>query len=230
MELSDPHKRRLGRMLKAIHSLRVPPELQRSIPKESFSPQWRESLTSLQAQIEKTSFADPAAAKLAAFMKSRRAEISRLIEQTEKLAGALPSKPLELVLCHTDIHRANMLVSENNEFYIVDWDAPLFAPKERDLMFIGGGIDYIWKSKRDEDLFYEGYGETRIDFSILAYYRYERVIEDLVAYGEQLLLTDEGGADRESAYERFTGNFKPGETIEIAEKAYQQIQTSRGSL
>jgi spectinomycin phosphotransferase len=112
-----------------------------------------------------------------------------------------------------------MLIGENGEFYIVDWDAPLLAPKERDLMFIGGGIDDIWKSKRDESVFYEGYGKTDIDFTVMAYYRYERVIEDLAAYAEQLLLTDEGGADREEAYRRFTGNFEPGQTIEIAGKA-----------
>jgi len=32
-------------------------------------------------------------------------------------------------------------------------------------------------------------------------------------------LSDEGGADREEAYRIFTGNFEPGQTIEIAEKA-----------
>ena len=221
MELSDQHKCRLGSTLKAIHSLKVPPELQSLIPKEAFSPQWRESLRSLQERVEEISFQDPAAAKLAAFMKSRRNEISRLLGRTKELAADVRSKPLEMVLCHTDIHGANMLITENDEFYIVDWDAPLLAPKERDLMFIGGGIDYIWKNKRDEALFYEGYGETVIDFATLAYYRYERVIEDLVVYGEQLLLTDEGGADREEACRRFTGNFEPGQTIEIAEKTYR---------
>ena len=152
------------------------------------------------------------------FIKSKHIEISQLITRTEELASKVQSQPQELVLCHTDIHGANMLITSVNDFYIVDWDAPLLAPKERDLMFIGGGIDNIWKSKGDESLFYEGYGETNIDFAVMAYYRYERVIEDLAAYGEQLLLTNEGGADREEAYERFTGNFEPGQTIEIAEK------------
>lgn len=100
----------------------------------------------------------------------------------------------------------------------MDWDNPLLAPKERDLMFIGGGIDNIWKSDREEALFYEGYGKTEINFAALAYYRNERVIEDLASYGEQLLLTNEGGVDREETYERFTGNFEPGSTIEIADK------------
>ena len=54
--------------------------------------------------------------------------------------------------------------------------------------------------------------------SALANYHYERVIEDLVVICEQLLLTDEGSADREQAYRWFTSNFEPGQTIEIAEK------------
>jgi spectinomycin phosphotransferase len=221
MELSDQHKRRLGSALRAIHSAQVPPELERLIPKEAFSPQWREILKSLQAQVEEMFFQDSNAAKLAEFMKSRRREISQLIERTEELASELQSKPLDCVLCHTDIHGANMLITEEEGFYIVDWDAPLLTPKERDLMFIGGGIDDIWKTKQDEAVFYEGYGKTNIDFAMLAYYRYERVVEDLVAYGEQLLLTDEGGADRPEAYERFTGNFEPGQTIEIANATTQ---------
>ena len=49
-------------------------------------------------------------------------------------------------------------------------------------------------------------------------YRYERVIEDLAVICEQLLLTDEGGADREPAYRWFTSNFEPGQTIELSEK------------
>jgi spectinomycin phosphotransferase len=223
MELTDDHKRRLGSALKAIHSTQVSPELKRLIPKEAFSPQWRERIRSLQAQVEELSFQDPNAAKLALFMKSKRNEITQLVERAESLASELQSKLLELVLCHTDIHGANILITENNDFYIVDWDAPLLAPKERDLMFIGGGIDYIWKSGRDEAVFYDGYGKTNIDFAMLAYYRYERVIEDLVAYGEQLLWTDEGGADRPEAYERFTGNFEPGQTIEIADDTYELL-------
>lgn len=27
---------------------------------------------------------------------------------------------------------------------IVDWDEPIMAPKERDLMFIGGGVANVW--------------------------------------------------------------------------------------
>lgn len=231
MEVSDHHKRTLGAALKAIHSVKLPLELKSMIPQETFSPNYRESMKSFQAQVEDQIYDEPVAAKLAGFIKSKRDEIDHLIERVEELAREPQSKPLEFVLCHTDIHGGNMLIGRDGQLakhpdgapvptdnlYIVDWDAPLLAPKERDLMFIGGGIDNIWKSKRDESIFYEGYGKTQIDFPMMAYYRYERVIEDLAAYAEQLLLTNKGGADRPEAYERFTGNFEPGQTIEIAE-------------
>ena len=217
MELSDSHKRTFGAALRKIHEVQLPLELQSLIPQETFSPQWRERVKEFQRQVETIRFDDPNAAKLAEFIRSSRKEIERLIERTEELATELQSSSHEFVLCHTDIHGGNILITENDQFYIVDWDAPLLAPKERDLMFIGGGIDDIWKSERDQAIFYEGYGETDIDFKVMAYFRYERVIEDLAAYAEQLLLTDEGGEDREEAYRRFTGNFEPGQTIEIAE-------------
>jgi spectinomycin phosphotransferase len=100
----------------------------------------------------------------------------------------------------------------------VDWDNPILAPQERDLMFIGGGIDENWKTEREEALFYEGYGKTDINLSALAYYRYERVIEDLVAFSEQVLLTDGSDTDREQAYRWFISNFEPGGAIEMADK------------
>jgi spectinomycin phosphotransferase len=218
IELTDDHRRRLGAALKGIHGAQIPPELKRRIPKEIFSSHWRESLKRFQIQTEKNAFDEPTAAELAEFMKSRRKEIDHLLQRADELASDLPSKPMELVLCHTDIHGGNILIGEDGELYIVDWDNPILAPKERDLMFIGGGIDEIWKSKREEAMFYEGYGNPEIDIAALAYYRYERVIDDLAVIAEQLLSTDEGGADRVQAYRWFTGNFDPGNTIEIAEK------------
>ncbi len=220
-ELTDQHRRVLGSAFRGIHTAQIPPELSENIRRETFSSEWRDDMKSYQAQAEEKNFTEPTAAKLVEFTQSKRNEITRLIERAEKLASELQAKPLELVLCHTDIHGGNILISDKNELYIVDWDDPILAPKERDLMFIGGGIDKLWKSKLEEAIFYEGYDKTEINLSALAYYRYERVIEDLVVICEQLLLTDEGGADREQGYKWFTSNFEPGETIEIADNTYK---------
>ncbi len=217
-ELSDRHRQNLGAALKAIHTAQLPAELKQRIPQETYSPQWREILKTFQRQVENKTFEEPIAAELAKFMNSRRDEIDQLIVRAQGLASELRSKPFELVLCHTDVHGGNLLISSNDELYIVDWDNPLLAPKERDLMFIGGGIDNIWKSEREQAMFYQGYGETKIDWTALAYYRHERIIEDLAVICQQLLLTEEGGADRPRSYGWFRSNFEPGGTLEIAEK------------
>ena len=217
MELSNRHRQILGAELKRIHTTKIPPELKRRIPQETYSPHWREIIRSLQ-QAESNSFHDAIIARLAEFIKSKRDEITHLVERAEQLSLELQSQPSEFVLCHTDIHGRNILISDNNKLYIVDWDAPLLAPKERDLMFIGGGIDQIWKSERDEAIFYEGYGKTEIDLSALAYYRYERIIQDVADYGEQVLLGEKDLAEREQFYKYFTINFAPDHRLKIARK------------
>jgi spectinomycin phosphotransferase len=223
-ELTNEHRQVLGVALKRIHTAQFPPDLKKLIRRESYSSQWREEVRSFQEQVESKSFDDPTAAKLAEFIKSKRNEITQIIERAEHLALELQAEPPEFVLCHTDIHGGNILISDQGQLYIVDWDEPIFAPKERDLMFIGGGIDRLWRSARQLVMFHDGYGKLKMDTSAIAYYRYERVIEDLAAYGEQLLLTDEGGADRESAYRRFTSNFEIRGTIWIANISYKLTQ------
>jgi spectinomycin phosphotransferase len=59
----------------------------------------------------------------------------------------------------------------------------------------------------------------QIDPIALAYYRYERIIQDIAVYCEQLLLTDEGGEDREQSLRYLTSNFLPNNTIAIAYKS-----------
>jgi spectinomycin phosphotransferase len=167
--------------------------------------------------VETDPFVDPAGASLAEFMKLKQREIRFLVERTEQLASKLASQTLKYVLCHSDVHGGNMLVGDQGGFYIVDWDNPILAPRERDLMFIGGGIDTLWNGtiRRQAD-FFHGYGKVRFNMAALAYYRYERIIEDLAVIGEQLLLTDEGGADRQRSLGWFSSNFEPRGTIHIA--------------
>lgn len=120
-------------------------------------------------------------------------------------------------VCHSDLHAGNILIDANDALYIVDWDNPILAPKERDLMFVGGGLGGGGRTAQEEEIpFYQGYGQTHIDSVAMAYYRYERIVQDMAVYCEQLLLSDEGGEDREQSLRYFKTNFLPGSTIEIA--------------
>jgi spectinomycin phosphotransferase len=97
------------------------------------------------------------------------------------------------------------------------------APKERDLMFIGGGVANVWNNPREEELFYKGYGKTNINRIILAYYRHERIVQDIVEYGQALLLTPSGGVDRLEMYKHFMDMFKANGVIDIALKTDESL-------
>ena len=220
VDLSDRHWSVLGAALKRIHTTVAPPALTRRIQQESYSPQWREITKTFLERVEDEVFADPIAIQLAAFLKARRDEIRDLVGRAERLALALQARSPELVVCHSDIHAGNILIDANDDLYLVDWDNPILAPKERDLMFIGGGLGGDGHTAQEEEtLFYQGYGQTQIDPIALAYYRYERIIQDIALFCEQILLTSEGGEDREQALRYLTSNFLPNNVLEIAYKS-----------
>ena len=215
--LSDRHWGALGTALKRIHTAVVPPVLLGRIPQERYSPQWRESVKRFLVSTEGEKYADPVAVKVALLLQTNRAEIENLIARTEQLALALEAQTLEFVVCHADLHAGNVLLTGDDTLSIVDWDNPILAPKERDLMFIGGGLMGNGRTPQEEEiLFYATYGPTSIDWRALAYYRYERIIQDIAAYCEQLLLSDAGGEDREQSFYYLASNFLPDSVLTIA--------------
>jgi spectinomycin phosphotransferase len=225
VDLSDRHWRDFGSALKRIHTAVVPPALTRHIKQETYSPQWRESVKTFVERVEDDVFEDPVAIQLAAFLRSRRDQILDLVERAEQLAQALQARSVECVVCHSDIHAGNILIDANGALYIVDWDNPILAPKERDLMYIGGGQGFDGHTAQEEEaLFYQGYGQTEIDPIALAYYRYERIVEDIAVECEQIFSTNEGGEDREQALRFLISNFLPGNVLEIA---YTSDKTQR---
>jgi spectinomycin phosphotransferase len=222
IDLSDRQWVDFGTALKRIHTAAVPPALIRRIQQETYSPQWREIVKTFLERVDDDAFDDPVAVRLAASLKARRDQILDLVGRAERLARALLSRPLEFILCHSDIHAGNILMDANGAFYIVDWDNPILAPKERDLMFVGGGQMGAGHTPQEEEtLFYRGYGQTQIDPTALAYYRYERIIEDIAVFCEQIFLTDEGGKDREQSFLYLASNFVPNGVLEIAYRSDQ---------
>jgi len=105
------------------------------------------ALRSIYTHIEGTPIADEIGLKLQKFMKKNMPDILRLVDRAEQLGKKLQNHSHKFVLCHSDIHVGNVLIHENSDIYIVDWDEPIIAPKERDLMFIGGGVGNVMNKK-----------------------------------------------------------------------------------
>lgn len=222
-DLADDQWVTLGKVMKQIHKIDVPPSIQLKIRREDYSPKWREAVQSLYAHIESEPSGDEIALKLIAVMKKNSVTIHRLVDRAEQLGKQIQDHTQKFVLCHSDIHGGNVLMDGNNIIYMVDWDDPIMAPKERDLMFIGGGVANVWNKPHEEKFFYKGYGKTEINRTTLAYYRHERIIEDIAVLGQQLLLTSVDNQSRIESYKHFIDQFEPQGVVEIAFKTDENL-------
>jgi spectinomycin phosphotransferase len=215
-QLTDKQWVTLGKALSQVHNLNIPFSIQNRIRQETYTPKWREAVRSLITRIETMpKDGDDIAIKLMISMQENTNIIHQLVNQAELLGDKIKRQSHPFVLCHSDIHGGNVLISDNDTLYIVDWDEPIMAPKERDLMFIGGGVANVWNKPHEEALFYQGYGKTEVNKTILSYYRHERIVEDIAEYGQALLLTTEG-ENRATMLRHFTDMFAPNGVVDIA--------------
>jgi len=215
-KLSSRQWTELGKAIRLIHTVPIPADLKRKIPRENYDSQWRKTVRCLMGIEKQHDFQDPTARKLSIFMESKRFDICRMVERADALAENLQQNPRGCVLCHADAHPGNYHVTSQGDIYLVDWDNPAWAPKEHDLMCIGAGMSGDLPGGNEEKCFYQGYGPVEIDWLALTYFRYERIIQDIAEFGKFLLLSTEGGDDRQQSYKYFIDSFSPGKVVEIA--------------
>ena len=210
-----------GEALRAVHDTKPPTEVRESVRVEDYASTWRNKVGAhLSSRRPK---ADEVARRLDESLDARRQQIKTIVERAEELASTVRTKALPLVLCHGDIHAGNVMVAGDGSLAMIDWDDPVMAPRERDLMFIGGGVGGSWNRPGESDAFYRGYGPTAVDAEALAYYRYERIVEDIALTCDRLLLSGEGGMDRALTLRYFMDAFGPNDVVEIADATYASL-------
>lgn len=206
----------LGKAMRNVHEIDVPTLNLDQVRQETFSPKWREAVRSLYTKFKPEQKDDDITNQLWSFLTENAPTINRLVDRAEKLAQELQDQSHTFVLCHGDLHGGNVLLGKNDTFYILDWDDSIMAPKERDLMFIGGGVGNVWNKPQEIRAFYKGYGKADVNMPLLTYYRHERIVEDIAIYGQQILFSAGSTLDHATAYKHFMDQFKPEGVVEIA--------------
>ena len=217
--LSDAGWRELGAVVRQMHHMQLAPELARQLARETFVPPRSGLLHEVDARVAAGGFDDAYQRALAALWREQRGLILTIAERAEAYGRLLRMQAPPFVLCHADIHTANVLVNDAGQIFIVDWDGALLAPKERDLMFVtGAGAGAIVAfGERAQDLFFDGYGAAEIDPLALAYYRCDWVVQDVAEFGSTILLKqDVGDETRASVLRNVIGIFEPGNTADVA--------------
>jgi spectinomycin phosphotransferase len=216
--MSDEQWREYGRALRHVHETIVPAELAAVLRVDRFMPDGIAQLRRVEAHLARRDSLGPGQRRIAEFWAANDELIRQLVFEAERLGHRLAASLPPSVLCHADIHTNNVLVADDGErIWIVDWDETMLAPRERDLMFVIGGIGPRFVDARRERLFFEGYGAVDVDLTALAYYRFNWALADIGAYGEQVFLRpDLGPHDLDEAVQRFESLFEAGSIVPIA--------------
>ena len=207
-----------GAIMRAIHCTCPSPDLIAQLPRERFGTRWLCRLETVERASRRTQQPHAFANELAELWSEKAAKIEEARERYLSLGSRLQVRGHDHVICHADIHPANIMVDDAGAIHIVDWDEVTLAPKERDLMFFlvdGHSSDAV-------SAFMDGYGDCQVDKIGLAYYRYDWVLQELCDYGERVLLSNElSDLELQFSIDEFKRLFSPGDVVELAETAYR---------
>jgi len=226
--MTGEHWKTTGIICKRIHEVALPHELMHSVRQETFDPaeyiRWVEAFQTLHAGCQP---GRPAERALYASWMAHRPAIQSTLAALERLAGELRGRTLPQIICHADLHPGNLLRDGAGQVFVIDWEDVMIAPKERDFIFVNElaaqGSDVGQASSlslaspdslrqaslqsaaiQDQAPFFQGYGPAEIDWAALAYYRHERVIQDLIECARNVFFRDDlGEATRSDSAQLF---------------------------
>ena len=212
-----------GRFLKKLHSEKIPNRYFETIPADNCGDQYIEMTKNIGMikkylkSHKKILREDNIILDFFAALETYQNKISEIISYLENTVNEISCK--NLCVCHGDIHAGNLLIDKNN-FYVVDWDTMILAPKEKDLMYIGGGIGSKWTKDADIENFYKGYGrEDEVNKNLLKYYRCKRIIRDIYYFTGKITDIKYENEKRSDCLIMFKNLFEPGNAAEMALKA-----------
>ena len=220
MALTAAQWREWGAIMRSIHDAPVPDELAEDIPREIFAVKWLDKIECVEAALARNAYAGEVADVVARIWRAKSDVIDLARRRYLSLGRRMEKTSPDFVLCHADIHTANIIIEHAGALHIVDWDETLLAPRERDLMFF---ID-DGRSADTTDAFLAGYGHRSADLLGLAYYKYDWVIQELGDYGERVFIADSLGSDELALAQReFARLFDADDVIDRAHRAYANL-------
>jgi|SRR3954469_22154571 spectinomycin phosphotransferase len=219
--LTGEQRMELGRLLRQIHDTEPTDELAAMMRREGFAVRDETYIERVAAGLDEAAPPDAIAAALMQTWRHQRDAIAHALRRARELAAYGRSAPRTPVICHADFHAWNILIEPSGSLYVVDWDEVVLAPRERDLMFVSGDIADIDPAGED---FYDGYGEVSIDRALIAYYRYDWVLQEVADYHRRVFDRALGEETRAEALRYFVELFGPGDVVAAANRADDEIR------
>jgi spectinomycin phosphotransferase len=189
--MTNEHWKNVGEIFKRIHKVVLPASGFDDLRRQSLDPSaYARSVDRVETQLSHSGGGERASERdLRSSWIKHRSTIQKLLTSLDKLAGVLRAQTIPHVVCHADLHPGNLLRHGTGLVFVVDWDDVMLAPKERDFIFVGEPAD--GSAQPGGSPFFQGYGQTEIDWIALTYYRYERVVQDVIEYTQQVTFRED---------------------------------------
>lgn len=226
--MTDEQWHEVGVILAAIHKLPLPSASMPSLRQETFDPgiyirQVERLDTHFDRLPTQPDTRKQAERTLRERWRQRRSTISTMLAAMQTLAQVLRRQAGPLVICHADLHPGNIIRDRVGHVHVIDWDDVMLAPKERDFLFVECAPAEN-AAHAGVSPFFQGYGSAKIDWVALAYYRFERVIQDLIEHADEVVFRDDVDEDaRADAVRLFEDHFVSGDTLDAAWAAAAQL-------
>jgi spectinomycin phosphotransferase len=198
--MTNEQWKEVGTIFQQIHQVTLPPEGFESLQKETFDPaEYARWIRAFETQhLHSRHGGSVSERALRTDWRAHQSTIHTAVTSLEKLAVVLQSRTFPYVICHADLHAANLLRDRHGHVFVIDWDEVMLAPKERDFIFV---------REPQAGAFWEGYGQAEIDWMALTYYCWERVVQDVIACAQDVFSSDDLGEETRADVARLFHEF-----------------------
>jgi spectinomycin phosphotransferase len=205
--LTEAQEREWGLLMARLHRCKISEKEQPVL--ENFGESKIKAFKALMEKVDQPiGFFSPVQSKLLQRLRDVRKTLMENLDAMEKQRADLLEKQdskRDYVLCHGDPNSSNIIITDNDELKLVDWDGILLAPRERDL----------WALK-DHTVAMEAY-QTRMeslnvdakpDEDLMAYYQLEWDIQEIVDFGGRILSDQQADEHNQRDYDELDKHLK----------------------
>ncbi|HET8843516.1 MAG TPA: phosphotransferase [Ktedonobacteraceae bacterium] len=182
--VTDAQWKEVGSIFQRIHQVGLPSMGFESLRKERFDPtEYAQWIHTFETQpVQEASETSASQRLLRSTWKAHQSTIHHAVATLQKLAEVLQARTFPHVICHADLHARNLIRDQAGRVFVIDWDDVMLAPKERDFIFI---------RQPHAGAFFQGYTDAEVDWSLLTYYLWERVVQDLIYDAHHVCFQDD---------------------------------------
>ncbi len=204
--IDDKYLPQLGKALRDLHDMQLPPKVVSRLPKEKYRPKY---LKKVQRHMKCAQYGGfRRQPEIRAVLLANKDVIDGLIARSIADGQKLREQHLPLVPVHGDVHPHNILRSKTGELYLADWEIVHMSHAEQDVMYF---------DDRQIGLISKGYGRDLLENRLaIEYYRHHLRLREVDFFAHYLGVKGKTPEDRQRGLEGLK------ETCELLAKQYRK--------